>query len=652
MQRSPFEAIAGESDPWIVALAARWHAAADERRHPLERDCESIRRAALGDVIDWLIDNHRSRRPSRAANHPLATLGADNLDQLHTTYERLLSYRIAEAPLGTGAGDRSSVQLDDRCRRQTGSFFTPPALRQLLICHALEPLIDHAVRQAVFAEDGSPSSPALAPARWSGRQRERAVEAILSLRICDPACGPGGFLLSAGTVLVERLAALRPGCDRVASWIEVLRHCLHGVDIDPLTLRLARFSLWVAAGEPNLSDEALTPHLHGGDSLGLAVAGGEGTGAGELHANPKGKDGLKTRPPGAEDRLGWERLFPTVFGDQGGFDCILGNPPFANAIEGQISPAKKQLLRRQFPELTGTADLAYYFLALAHRLTRPAGAVGLVLPRGVLSAPATGRLRTQLLRERPPALIYAPDDPFLFPGANVFVVLLALRQSAGCRGSRERNGLRLARLSVTGANWWSPLVTTAPAAARRAAVLGESFEVFASMTAGMAYELLPFVQEEDGASAQRLVTTGLIEPGQCQWGVWTCRYLKHDFGRPVIRENGLPPGLVRRLEKVRRPKVLVAGLSNRVEAFLDPAGVYCGAVSTVTILDPEDDVGRLARLCAGLNRPPVSRRLVNELGAHALGGGRITIGKHFLRSLPLAPLLKTEAAPADERGAD
>ena len=73
----------------------------------------------------------------------------------------------------------------------------------------------------------------------------------------------------------------------------------------------------------------------------------------------------------------------------------------------------------------------------------------------------------------------------------------------------------------------------------------DRFEIWGSMTTGMAYDLTPFVREEKDVKSRprlkrpllRLITTGLLDPGICHWGERVCRYLKHRFDRPVIDER-------------------------------------------------------------------------------------------------------------------
>jgi hypothetical protein len=190
---------------------------------------------------------------------------------------------------------------------------------------------------------------------------------------------------------------------------------------------------------------------------------------------------------------------------------------------------------------------------------------------------------------------------------------------------------------VTSENWWAPLIGSAGTDGGDEPIVGQRFEVFASMTTGMAYDLVPHLCCDRIDGALKFVTTGLIDPGVCHWSTKTCRYLKRKYDRPVIRQpEDLPAAIGTRLAKVRRPKILVAGLSTKVEAYLDERGEYCGAVSTFTIVDPEDDVHALARLCDYLNSVAASRLLQLRLGANSMSGGRITLSKDFLRQLPFS----------------
>ncbi len=134
-------------------------------------------------------------------------------------------------------------------RRTTGSYFTPPDLVDDLLNWVLEPALDERVQ---------------------GLDPEAARRRILSLRIVDPACGTGVFLLAAARRIAERLESLDNGRDATrasASLAEIIVNCLHGVDIGDTAVWLCRLALWFESGPPYNPKPALERHIQCGNSV-------------------------------------------------------------------------------------------------------------------------------------------------------------------------------------------------------------------------------------------------------------------------------------------------------------------------------------------------------------------------------------------------
>jgi len=100
-----------------------------------------------------------------------------------------------------------------------------------------------------------------------------AEKALLSLKVCDPACGSGHFLIAAAHRIAKRLAAIRSGEDEPApehyqhALRDVIGHCIYGVDINPMSVELCKVSLWMEAMEPGKPLAFLDHRIKCGNSL-------------------------------------------------------------------------------------------------------------------------------------------------------------------------------------------------------------------------------------------------------------------------------------------------------------------------------------------------------------------------------------------------
>ena len=134
-------------------------------------------------------------------------------------------------------------------RKTTGSYYTPTSLVDCLLDSALDPVLE----QAAKATD---------PER-----------AILHLKICDPACGSGHFLIAAAHRIARRLAAVRtgdeePSPDAVRHALrDVIGHCVYGVDVNEMAVELCKVNLWVEALDPGRPLSFLDQRIQCGNSL-------------------------------------------------------------------------------------------------------------------------------------------------------------------------------------------------------------------------------------------------------------------------------------------------------------------------------------------------------------------------------------------------
>lgn len=175
-------------------------------------------------------------------------------EELGSVYESLLEL-VPEVDLPARqfgfVGLTSEGSTAGNARKLSGSYYTPDSLVQELIKSALDPLIEQRI----------------------AAQPEVPIEALLSIRVIDPACGSGHFLLAAARRLAEKLAQLRSTegeqteQDFRHALREVVSRCIFGVDRNPMAIELARTALWLEGFEEGRPLGFLDHHLQVGDAL-------------------------------------------------------------------------------------------------------------------------------------------------------------------------------------------------------------------------------------------------------------------------------------------------------------------------------------------------------------------------------------------------
>ncbi len=167
-------------------------------------------------------------------------------EELGSIYESLLEL---SPTMELDAGRFSLALVGGSERKTSGSYYTPESLIQCLLDSALEPVL----------------------ARTSANPDPE--KAILALKICDPACGSGHFIIAAAHRIANRLASVRtqeeaPSPESIRTALrDAIGHCVFGVDLNPMAVELCKVSLWLEALEPGKPLSFLDHHVRVGNSL-------------------------------------------------------------------------------------------------------------------------------------------------------------------------------------------------------------------------------------------------------------------------------------------------------------------------------------------------------------------------------------------------
>ena len=383
--------------------------------------------------IDDALLGRLLKRLSRDAIHRPIDYSQINPRILGNIYEQFLGYviEIKEGRLDPQAGRDT--------RRKQGSFYTPESVTQYLVQESIE--------QAL----------ALQPDRkpWE-------------LRCLDPACGSGHFLVE----YVNHAARLCEELDdsrSFAAWKRyITEHCVFGVDKDRTAVMLTKLSLWINSAMKDEPFATIDTHVKCGNSLLFATPAGfrfddhekrafpakyrellklrkelatledladqrrsllGAVETLELHHKVRGAltrledaksplireftDALRQRWPKlpTDDAFHWEIEFADVFEERGGFDVIVGNPPWG----ADLAPIQDYLEEGAFQLAAGQYDSYELFVELGHRrLLHDRGVLGFIVPDSI-ALPEHEPLRRMLLADTTlTRLIRAGEG--LFPG--------------------------------------------------------------------------------------------------------------------------------------------------------------------------------------------------------------------------------------------
>ena len=167
-------------------------------------------------------------------------------EELGSVYESLLELH---ADLNIDAHIFKLAAAAGSERKTTGSYYTPTSLIDRLLDDAFDPVLN----RAETASDPE--------------------TALLGLKILDPACGSGHFLINAAHRIAGRLATVRAGGTEPeptqlrTALRDVIGRCVYGIDINPLAVELCKISLWVEANNNGQPLSYLDHHIVCGNSL-------------------------------------------------------------------------------------------------------------------------------------------------------------------------------------------------------------------------------------------------------------------------------------------------------------------------------------------------------------------------------------------------
>ena len=304
-------------------------------------------------------------------------------------------------------------------RKKDGIFYTPQYITKYIVENSIKNWLDD--KRKELGEDDLPTLNEkdyifdIAKKNYTKNYRKHIEfwqqyrEAVRNIKIIDPACGSGAFLITAFEFLLnynkyldDKIFDLVGTSDLFSDRTkEILQNNIFGVDLNKESVEITKLSLWLKTADKNKTLASLENNIKCGNSL---IDDPEI--AGNLAFN-------------------WEKEFPEIFAN-GGFDIVVGNPPYVSAE--YISEIEKTFYEKNYYSAYGRQNLYIIFYEKAINLLKENGNLGFITPYTILKNMYYKEIREYILKNTSILEIIDFKGITVFQDAGVDSIILLLKK--------------------------------------------------------------------------------------------------------------------------------------------------------------------------------------------------------------------------------
>jgi type I restriction-modification system DNA methylase subunit len=267
-------------------------------------------------------------------------------------------------------------------RKNDGVFYTPKYITKYIVENTVGKLCEEKKQALEIIEEEYFTDKKRQKLTIQGlvEKLETYRKWLLQLSICDPACGSGAFLNQTLDFLIEEhqyideLQAKLFGDDLVMSDMEnsILENNLFGVDINEESVEIAKLSLWLRTAQPNRKLNDLNGNIKCGNSLidDATVAG--------------------------DKAFNWQQAFPKVF-DKGGFDVVIGNPPYVDMRS--ILSQDIKYFKNKYNTASNRINLFGLFVEHSFNIMKKKSEYGMIIHRNLIRSNEYEKCRELILNK-------------------------------------------------------------------------------------------------------------------------------------------------------------------------------------------------------------------------------------------------------------
>lgn len=497
-----------------------------------------------------------------------------------------------------------SIDFKALSRRKTdGIFYTPDHIVRYILDRTLGDYlqeIEISCRVAAGLKDTIQDSTYDRREKTAYRAYQTALQ---NLRIVDPACGSGAFLVHVFDFLMrehQRVGAVLGDLFSTEEYTrQILQGNIYGVDLNEESIEITKLSLWLKSATKNEKLTSLDGTIKCGNSV------------------------IEDSQVAGDKAFVWKSVFPEVFAE-GGFDIVVGNPPYVNART--MRTEDRRYMTANYQGLKGAYDLYVVFLLLATRLLKESGRYGWIIPNKFLIADYALPAFNHLV-DKSRVTIVDVSKLDVFAGVSVYPIILL--GDLGPSGPPVR--LRADSFDALQSGLMTEVVAVAPQAIANNDTLKTAGVMINAGTTGFEAQVVKGLLNEQRRGIPFAVS-GSVDP----YTLDTRRvpYMKTTYIHPHIEPDSTQVA-TSKYTFWKAKKIVIAGMTKRIEAvYVDTplalgVGVY--GIHGFAGYDPHALLGLL-------NSKFMSDHFREAFHDKHLSGGYLAVNKSNLEELPLVPV--------------